>query len=193
MAGAADRVLTQGARAVSREALAELLRQHRPLICRLARRTVGGDGDVEDVVQDVLVAIVTGIHRFRGDAKLTTWIAGITMRTAIRHAQRSRRRNASATLLGSRAEQLSNSSRTAGDPAELVETREFLDHLQAAIRTLPPQQRAVIVLRHFEGMPLQQVAEALGTPVGTVKSRLHHARRTLRNLMAPYLSGEIGR
>ncbi len=189
MQGAADHVLPRRSQAISRQALGELLEQHRPLICRLARHTVGRDGEVEDVVQDVLVAIVTGIHRFRGDAKLTTWIAGIAVRTAMRHAQRSRRRGAALTPLGASVEEHSTASPRADDPAEVVESNEFLDRLQAAIRTLPPRQRAAIVLRHIEGMPLQEIAEALGVPIGTVKSRLHHARRALRTLMAPYLGG----
>jgi RNA polymerase sigma-70 factor (ECF subfamily) len=80
-----------------------------------------------------------------------------------------------------------------GNPAEIVEMGEFRRHLRAAIQALPPQQRAVIALRHMEGMQIQEVAAALGTPVGTVKSRLHHARRALRSSMAPYLDGQIGR
>lgn len=187
MQGAADHVLAQQSQVISRHVLDELLRQHRPLICRLARRTVGSDSDVEDVVQDALVAIVTGIHRFRGDAKLSTWIAGITVRTAMRHARRHRRRGAAVAVTEGSLEEHSATSRPGDDPAEMAETSEFLDRLHAAIRTLPPQQRAVIALRHVEGMSLQEVAEALDAPIGTVKSRLHHARRALRQLMASYL------
>jgi RNA polymerase sigma-70 factor (ECF subfamily) len=63
--------------------------------------------------------------------------------------------------------------------------------VQSAIDRLPPDQRAVVALRHVEGLALQEIADVLRTPVGTVKSRLHHARRSLRETMTPYL-GESG-
>jgi len=190
---ASDQALTGQRPARSREALAGVLQQHRPLICRLCRRMIGDDGDLEDVVQDVLVAIATGIHRFRGQAKLSTWIAKVTVRTAMRHAQRRRRWDQALASLEVAPSQIPIHASVGGDPTEVLETQEFRDHLQVAIQGLPPQQRAVIALRHMEGMQIQEMAEALGTPVGTVKSRLHHARRALRSLMAPYLDGQIGR
>ncbi len=193
MSEASDQALTERRPARSREALEDVLRQHRPLICRLCRRVIDDDGDLEDVVQDVLVAIAAGIHRFRGQARLSTWIAKVTIRTAMRHAQRQRRWHQTMTSLEVAPNHIPVHASVGGNPAETVENREFRHHLQAAIQALPPQQRAVIALRHMEGMQIQEVAEALGTPIGTVKSRLHHARRALRSLMAPYLDGQIGR
>lgn len=190
MLEATDHLLTQRCRAGRREALAELLRQHRPLVCRLARHLVGNDGDVEDVVQDVLVAVVGGIRRFRGEARLTTWITSITVRTALRHAQSRRRRDERQSPLEATSSSQEARAVAGADPVAAVEARDFADHLRAAIAELPAPQRAVVVLRHVEGMELREIAQVLRTPVGTVKSRLHHARRALRRSMAPYLDGQ---
>jgi len=174
------------ARATGAEALAEVLHAHRPLICGLARRVAGPDAEAEDVIQEALVAVATSLGRFRGDCKLSTWIAGITVRTAMRHVQRRRRREAIVApleMIGDRPPPVRDD-----DPSEAAEARALRAHLLACIDRLAPEQRAVVSLRHLEGLALQEVAEALCMPLGTVKSRLHHARQALRQMMAPYLA-----
>ncbi|MBM3475028.1 MAG: sigma-70 family RNA polymerase sigma factor [Armatimonadetes bacterium] len=176
------------ARATGAEALAEILHAHRPLICSLARRVAGDDAEAEDVIQEALVAVATSTNRFRGSCKLSTWIAGITVRTAIRHVQRRRRREAMVAPLDTVGERAGRSR----DPREAVEARDLRAHVLACIDRLAPEQRAIVCLRHLEGMALQEVAEALQVPLGTVKSRLHHARQALRTMMAPYLAESGG-
>jgi RNA polymerase sigma-70 factor (ECF subfamily) len=178
--------------AVSSEALAEVLDRHRALICRLARQTVGADADLEDVIQDALVAIATSLSRFRGECKLSTWVASVTVRTALRHASRRRRSEARTTPLDAGGEVEALAGSQGDEPGRTLEAKEFRACLQSAIDRLPPDQRAVVALRHVEGLALQEIAKALGTPIGTVKSRLHHARRSLREMMTPYLEESGG-
>jgi RNA polymerase sigma-70 factor (ECF subfamily) len=178
------------ARATGAEALAEVLHAHRPLICGLARRVAGDDAEAEDVIQEALVAVATSMDRFRGDCRLSTWIAGITVRVAMRHVRRRRRREAMVAPLDIADDEPPHSR--SSDPSEAAEARDLRTRLLACIDRLVPEQRAIVCLRHLEGMALQEVAEALRVPLGTVKSRLHHARQALRQMMAPYLAESRG-
>jgi RNA polymerase sigma-70 factor (ECF subfamily) len=191
MSTAESVMILQRARWSGTEALAEVLDAHRPLICRLARRVAGPGDDPEDVVQEALIAIVTSLGRFRGDCKLSTWIAGITVRTAMRYAQRQRRREAMVVPLETDGGPAA-APRPDTDPSEAAQAKDFRAHLFACVGRLAPEQRAVVCLRHLEGMALQEVAQALRVPLGTVKSRLHHARQALRQMMAPYLTESGG-
>ena len=94
MAGPRDGLVATEPSAVSREGVATLLHQHRRLITGVARRVAGPQVDLEDVVQDAMVAVATGLGRFRGECKVSTWIAGIAVRVAQTHARRARRRGA---------------------------------------------------------------------------------------------------
>jgi len=187
MAGAESVMAVQRVRSTGTDAVTEVLDAHRPLICRLARRAAGDGADVEDVIQDALIAVATSLRRFRGECKLSTWIAGITVRTATRCALR-RRREAAANV-----EAMGGLPAFASDdPAATAEGRDFEARLGAAIAQLAPDHRAAVVLRHIEGLSLQEAAQALGVPLGTVKSRLHHARRALEERLAPYLTDSGG-
>jgi len=119
-----------------------------------------------------MVAIIESLDRFRGDARLSTWIASVATRTALNWANRRPQR---------REAPLDEQSAGAGhDPATEAESRDAAARLQEALDRLPSEHRAVVYLRHIEGLPVQEVAQALDLPEGTVKSRLHYARRQLR-------------
>jgi len=184
MSNAESVIALQRARPHGAEALAEVLDAHRPLICRLVRRVAGDGADAEDVIQEALIAVASSMGRFRGECKLSTWIAGITVRTATRHALR-RRREARGLRV---ADDESAVASSGDDPGEAAEARDFAARLRAAMDRLAPDQRAVVALRHVEGLTLREAAQALGVPVGTVKSRLHHAHRALRAMLTPYMT-----
>jgi RNA polymerase sigma-70 factor (ECF subfamily) len=191
MSGAESVIPLRRARAHGTEALAEVLHAHWALIWRLARRVAGANSEVEDVVQDALVAVATSLGRFRGQCKLSTWIAGITVRTAVRHVERRRRHEALVSPLETDAE-ATPALLASDDPSEVAEAKHLRSHLLTCVNRLAPEQRASVCLRYLEGMALQEVAEALRVPPGTVKSRLHGARQALRKMMAPYLAESEG-
>jgi len=189
MAGPRDRLVAAEPSALSREAVGALLHQHRRLITGVARRVAGPEVDLEDVVQDTMIAVASGLGRFRGECKVSTWIAGIAVRIAQTHGRRARRRGA---RQASWEQWPDPGGIAAEDPEGVVLRREFRAQLEQGIAQLAPPQRAVVVLRHVEGLSLAEVAQALRVPVGTVKSRLHHARRALQQIMRPYLVEEAG-
>ncbi|MCH9684121.1 MAG: sigma-70 family RNA polymerase sigma factor [Deltaproteobacteria bacterium] len=169
--GAQHRVLAalaQGRTTVA-EAMAELYPSIHGPVRRLCSALVREPGEVDDVVQDVLLAIYRGLPRFRGDAQLLTWVRRITIRVALRHRDRRRQSSTDALPL----------ELAAAPPRDPVEADQLRNQLLVALRGLPAPQRTVLALALIEGLPQAEIAQVLGIPAGTVWSRLHHARRRL--------------
>lgn len=164
-------------RSTAAEAMAALYPSIHGPIGRLCAALVREPSEVDDVVQEVLLAVYRGLPTFRGHARLMTWVRRITIRVALRHHER-RRRQRTDTLSAELA-----SSRDA-DP---VETDQLRARLLDALRQLPAPQRTVLALAVIEGLPRAEIAQVLGIPSGTVWSRLHIARRRL----AQALEGEL--
>ena len=155
-------------------ALAALIDRHGPQVHRLvARMLVGRRDQVDDVVQDVLVKVVGALPRFDpgGPAKLSTWILTIATRTCIDVLRRPRR-----------AEPLDFDPPARGDLHRSAEQRELCRNVARAMCELPPEQRAVLVLRAYHDCDTAEIARMLGIEPGTVKSRLSRARSSLRRV-----------
>jgi len=167
-----DRALVTRARRGDRDAMAELLGRHRRLVCSIAKRVTGGGPHLDDVIQEALVAALEGLPRFRGDSKVSTWLAAVTARTATKWVERQ-----------ARGEAPTGPGETAADVGHQVELRDRAARLSEAVDRLPADQRAVVCLRHMEGLSVREVADARGIPEGTVKSRLHYARQQLRRVL----------
>ena len=148
----------------------------------LARALTGNEADAEDVVQETFAAACEAAGSFRGEASVKTWLTKIL----VRRAARSRR-------AGLRWRFLSLSSPAAADepppapaspgPASAVDSD--MD-VTVMLERLSPEHREVIVLRELQGLSYEEMAAALGVPRGTVESRLHRARRELREKFSGY-------
>lgn len=155
-------------------AFERLVERWHPPIWRWVRG-VSGDAEVaEEIVQEAWLRILRGIGRLRDPARLRSWLFSIVRRTFV---DRLRWRYAD-----ERNEPLAEEP-AGGDETDELAAEEF-DLLHAAVATLPPPDRETIVLFYLRELSLQEVAEVLGVPVGTVKSRLHRARRQLRERLA---------
>jgi RNA polymerase sigma-70 factor (ECF subfamily) len=155
-------------------AWSEAFRRLRDPVLFLCRNLLGDAAEAEDAVQEVFVAVYDGLARFRGDARLSTWVYRIAIRVALRHRCR-RRRNKTEPLL------VEPAARHAPDP---IEARELRDQLGQAMAALSVEHRVVLTLFSVEGLPHAEIAKVLGIPVGTVWSRLHLARTRLRALLS---------
>lgn len=156
-------------RSSAADALAALYPLIHGPIRRLCRALVEDPAEVDDVVQEVLLAVYRGLPEFRGQARLLTWVRRITIRVTLRHRERRRRRRADAL-----------SPELASEPGrDPIETDQLRQRLVDALRRLPAPHRTVLALAVLEGLPRAEIAEILGIPPGTVWSRLHHARRRL--------------
>ncbi|HJN51707.1 MAG: RNA polymerase sigma factor [Pseudomonadales bacterium] len=136
-------------------------------VYRLGFSLSGDASEAEDIAQEVFVAVVRGISRFRGDAEITTWLYRITVRVAARHVAKRQRS-------GVRSVDLDEVSST-----EQVERQAYLASVIEAISKLSVAQRTVLSLVSIEGLSHREVARVLGVPEGTVWSRLHAARKQL--------------
>lgn len=151
---------------------AALLATHRERALRLAWRLVGGDdAAAEDVTQEAFIRAWHGLGRFRGDAKLSTWLYRIVVRQAANHR---RWRGVRERWGGSYPEEAPDPRpRPHGDPG-------LRRRIAAALGTLSRGQRESFVLVHLEGFTVNEAAEVLGKAPGTVKSHLHRALAKLR-------------
>lgn len=162
------------------DAFGELVRRHRDRLWAVALRTLGDPEEAADALQDGLVNAFRRARSYRGDAAVTTWLHRIVVNACIDRVRKAAARPS--VSLPDDPERTLTFASPAPDPADQVTVR--ID-VQAALATLPPDQRAAVVLVEMEGMPVADVAELLDCPVGTVKSRCARARAKLLPLLVP--------
>ncbi|HLT12431.1 MAG TPA: RNA polymerase sigma factor SigM [Micromonosporaceae bacterium] len=156
------------------EAFGELVRRHRDRMWAVAIRTLGDREDAADAVQDALVSAYRSAHRFRGESAVTTWLHRIVVNACLDRARRRQSRptvplpDTDAGLVG------------AADPPVDSDTALVV---HAALSRLPAEQRVALVLLDMQGYSVAEIAEMLGVPEGTVKSRCARARARLAVLL----------
>ncbi|MBO0819504.1 MAG: RNA polymerase sigma factor SigM [Nocardiopsaceae bacterium] len=196
-AGPSDEELLRRHLAGDPEAFGELFRRHKDRLWAVALRTTGDSEEAADALQDAMISAFRRAGDFRGRSAVTTWLHRIVVNAALDRLRRRSGRsvnwsgdedaldalasNGGAAGSGSAAAASGPSGSPGGGEAESVETRLEVD---AALRTLPPQQRAALVLVDMLGYPVSEVAEILDVSVGTVKSRCARGRARL----LPHLS-----
>ena len=168
VAGAADADLVAAASAGDRAAFEALLRRHYDRIHGIAWQLTGSRADADDVAQDVCVTLVEKIGSFRGEAKFTTWLTGVTF-NACRDFRR-RRRSLGGML--DRLTVLAGIAEASNDPYEGV-------WLKSAIARLKPALRDAVVLVAGQQLTHAEAAQILGIAENTVAWRMHEARRIL--------------
>src|SRR5262245_2178920 len=156
--------------------------QHR--IFGVAYRMLGSRAEAEDVAQEVFIRVHRGITGVRGGAKLSTWLYAITSRLCCNRLASGQQRMARAS---DGDDTLDDVPAVDSDAAERLERREREDVLHQAIAELPEDRRIVVVLRDLEGLSYEDIADALGVSLGTVRSRLHRARMDLRDRLEKFL------
>lgn len=193
MIPSAEQALLAKARRGDQQALGELLIAYQDRLYNVCLRMVSHPDDAAEVCQDVLMKVVQGIGRFRGESGLATWMTRIAMNQSISHLRRRRvRRSVSLDQpvgrgLGDhdaddQASALRNQLADTREPLpeQCVQEREMLERLQQAMANLDDDFKAVLVLRDIEQLDYAQISQTLEVPVGTVKSRLFRARLALR-------------
>jgi RNA polymerase sigma-70 factor (ECF subfamily) len=170
--GVSDESLAGRAAGGDQDAFAELVRRHQDRLYTLAYRVLWNEQDATDCVQDALFSAWRAINRFRGDAKVSTWLHQIVVRKAY-DLSASRKRHPTAEL---DPEAVVSAARPAGED-------ERIDLLNA-IRMLDADFRVVVVACDVMGMSLLEAAEALGIPEGTVKSRRSRGLARIQSTLA---------
>ncbi|MEW2050671.1 RNA polymerase sigma factor SigM [Streptomyces sp. NPDC005476] len=162
------------------EAFGELVRRHRDRLWAVALRTLGDREEAADAVQDALVSAYRAAHTFRGQSAVTTWLHRITVNACLDRARKAASRKTSPVDDTERLEQLLEPHESASAPAE---RNDLHRQLLEALGTLPPDQRAALVLVDMQGYPVAEAARVLDVPTGTVKSRCARGRARLLPLL----------
>jgi RNA polymerase sigma-70 factor (ECF subfamily) len=165
-----DRDLVEAARKRDRGAYADLIRIRGDRLFALAHRILRDVERAEDAVQEALVIAWRDLPRLRDPNRFDAWLHRLVVRMCLAEARRERHHIANLRVLPIDLAMPGDDFLAIGDR----------DQLERGFRRLPPEQRALLVLRHFEGRDLTEIAEVLGIPVGTVGSRLHTAHRAMR-------------
>jgi RNA polymerase sigma factor (sigma-70 family) len=176
-----DEVLLGQVAAGDTVALSELYRRHGRALYGYLLRICGDRMGAEEILQDTLLAVWRSAGSFAGRAGARSWLFGVARRQAY---QRLRLRPAPVPV------EPAEVADPVPGPEELAVLAAGGSPLAAAVARLPAHHREVVGLALVAGLPLAEVAEVLGVPVGTVKSRLHHARAALARMLA---AGEVER
>jgi len=161
----------EAAEADLRREFEERLAECGPLAYRVARGVLRNTADAEDVAQEALLRAFRRFERLRDRTRFRAWLVRIAFRLAIDRTRSSRRREVRETLWSQPSPRPSTE--------DLAAASEFQAHLESAMDELPDKHRLVLLLAAMQGHSLEEVAEMLGLPVGTVKSRLFFARKQL--------------
>ncbi len=171
-----DSALVSRAQTGDVQAFEELVRRYRNQVYALSFHFVRNREEAWDLSQEVFIKAHRSLKRFRGDASFKTWLMRITANQSKDFLKKRRLRTVS--LDDEIGQRLPSGAET---PDHGVAARELGAAIDEAVRALPPKHRNVFVLREYEGLSYQEIADVMQCNVGTVMSRLHHARKKLQS------------
>jgi RNA polymerase sigma-70 factor (ECF subfamily) len=191
-----DRALVERARQRDGAAVRLIMQRHNRRLYRAARSVLNDDAEAEDVVQEAYVRAFTHLDGFRGEAQLSTWLTRIALNEALGRLRRRR------TTVGLKdIDAISDqgearviylpSARQDSDPEAAAARAEVRRLLERAVDQLPDHFRVVFMLRDIEEMSVEETASHLGLRPETVKTRLHRARRLLREALNKTLASAL--
>ncbi|MCY1721666.1 sigma-70 family RNA polymerase sigma factor [Prolixibacteraceae bacterium Z1-6] len=154
-----------------------LVSKYQGLVVHVVGRMVQQQDELEDICQEVFIKVYKTLNRFRGDSKLSTWIAKIAYNTAITHLRKQKRRG---EVSYSEQPTLIDTQSDLGLNQEKMEKEEAQKYLLKLIETLPVNYRTVLTLFHLEEFSYKEIEEITGMPEGTIKSYLSRARKILK-------------
>lgn len=155
-------------------AFQELVEKYKQKVFYMALDMTGNHHDAEDLSQEVFMKVFTAIKDFRGEAKLSSWLYRIAMNTCI---DKTRRKHLKLVDIDDRVYEQATPGK---NPEQLLQDRATQDQIEQALQKLPPRQRSIFVMRHYNELMLREIAEALGISEGTVKAQLFRAIQRLQ-------------
>ena len=160
-----------------------LVERHMKQAYTIAHGFLGCHEHAEDAAQEAFVRAYKSIGSFRGDAEFSTWLYRIVTNVSLNRLKAEQRRDAREVRQENMLQAVPDNN-----PGPLL--LEHRDHIERALHELPTMQRAVVLLRHFDGLSTRQVSRILGCSEGTVKTHLFRALQKLRKRL-DYLKGEL--
>jgi RNA polymerase sigma-70 factor (ECF subfamily) len=165
-----------------------LVKEHTGKVISLAWRLVGNREEAEDLTQEAFLRLHRSLPDFRGESRISTWLYRTTTRLAIDHLRRERikRRLFFFRQDNESPDPVDLTADFRPDPGRELQSQEAMRTLRKSLKKLSARQQVIFTLRHYEGLPLKDIAEHLGLETGTVKSHLHRAVTQLRMDLAEY-------
>jgi RNA polymerase sigma-70 factor (ECF subfamily) len=189
-----DAILIEDVREGDMAALAELVEKYKRMAYRVAIKITKNHEDANDVVQDAFLKAYDSIHRFRMDSSFETWLYKIVVNLSINVVKRKKIRGECALSEGTvpqTREDVKRRVEVKNDPSIQAEKKELREWVTKAVDSLPVHHRTVVILHELEGLTHSEIASILNCSESTVRTRLHYARKRLRELLRPYMNSTM--
>ena len=189
-----DQQLVQRVQGGEKIAFDLLVIKYQRRLFRLVSRLVGDSTEAEDIVQEAFIKAYSALPQFRGDAAFYTWLYRIGINTARNFLETRGRRIPAFRDLGADQSEVPNdkvSSTEDNTPESALFARQIAESIQLAMDDLPQDLRTALTLREFDGLSYDQIAEVMGCPLGTVRSRIFRAREAIAEKLQPLLDSGI--
>lgn len=192
-----DLTLVKRARSGDRAAFQQLVERYQKRVYSICYGMVRNPDDAMDLAQDTFVKVYRNLEGFQGDSSFYTWIYRIAKNVCIDFLRKSQRFKAvdyddAVGRDEDGDEEALLPGRVGLDPQRVLGRRELVQKIEDALGALSPAHRECILLREVQGLSYQEMADTLGISIGTVMSRLHHARKNMQKALADYVGNELG-
>jgi RNA polymerase sigma-70 factor (ECF subfamily) len=185
-----DQLLVERVQRGDKKAFELLVIKYQRKLMRLVSRLVRDQAEAEDVVQEAFIKAYRALPQFRGDSAFYTWLYRIGINTAKNYLVTQGRRAPTSTEADvEEAETFDDGDRLRdiNTPESLLATKQIAQTLNVAMDELPEELRMAITLREIEGLSYDEIAESMGCPIGTVRSRIFRAREAISEKLRPLL------
>ena len=188
-----DQQLVQRSQRGDLRAFDLLVLKYQGRIAALVSRYVSDAGEVEDVTQEAFIKAYRALGTFRGDSAFYTWLFRIAANAAKNHlVAKGRRPGADATIEDAEGFDEGGLLSESASPEALAMGEELAEVVESALNELPDELKAALTLREFDGLSYDDIADVLGCPVGTVRSRIFRAREAIDQRVKGQISGGSG-
>ena len=188
-----DQQLVQRAQRGDLRAFDLLVLKYQGRIAALVSRYVSDAGEVEDVTQEAFIKAYRALGKFRGDSAFYTWLYRIAANAAKNHlVAKGRRPGADATIEDAEGFDEGGMLSESASPEALAMGGELAEVVESALNALPDELKSALMLREFDGLSYEDIADVLGCPVGTVRSRIFRAREAVDQRVKEQVSGGSG-
>lgn len=191
-----DQALVERVQKGDKAAFELLVAKYHRKIIRLVSRLVRDSAEVEDVTQEAFIKAYRALPQFRGESAFYTWLYRIAVNTAKNHlATQGRRAPTSTEANAEEAETFAEADqlRDINTPESMLMSKQIAQTVNSAMEALPDELRTAITLREIEGLSYEEIAEAMGCPIGTVRSRIFRAREAIASRLRPLLDTPDGK
>ena len=189
-----DQLLVERAQRGEKHAFELLVTKYQRKLIRLLSRFIRDSSEVEDVAQEAFIKAYRALPNFRGDSAFYTWLYRIGINTAKNYlVTQGRRAPTSTEADAEEAETFDDGEqlRDINTPESMLATKQIAETVNIAMEALPEELRVAITLREIEGLSYDEIAVAMGCPIGTVRSRIFRAREAIAIKLRPLLDTAI--